>query len=245
MLGQVGSPSSLLPRHFSLRERTGKVVIPSIYDMPCFIAVEGPIRVGKTALANILAERLHAVQIYDAEDNPFLEAFYGDEPGAGFQAQFYFLMKRYKQLRELDLSPNSNRVVVSDYIFEKDKIFAYLNLNDTELQVYDQYYAMLAEQVPIPDLVIYLQAKLETLKKRIAKKKVLFEDRISDEYLAAVVNAYEHFFFHYKASDLLVIDTSEIDFVDRSEDLQELLKRLSQPVKGTQYFLPLGSAPAD
>jgi len=154
-------------------------------------------------------------------------------------------MKRYKQLRDLDLAANPNCVVVSDYIFEKDKIFAYLNLSDTELQVYDQYYEMLAEQAPIPDLVIYLQAKLETLKKRIAKKQVPFEDRISDEYLEGVVNAYEHFFFHYKSSDLLVIDTSEIDFVDRSEHLQELLQRLSQPVKGTQYFLPLGSAPAD
>jgi deoxyadenosine/deoxycytidine kinase len=104
---------------------------------------------------------------------------------------------------------------------------------------------MLAEQVPIPDLVIYLQAKLETLKKRIAKKGVPSEYQISDEYLTAVVNAYAHFFFHYKRSDLLVIDTSEIDFVDRSEHLEELLQQLSQPVKGTQYFLPLGSAPAD
>jgi deoxyadenosine/deoxycytidine kinase len=221
------------------------VVTPSDYDSPHFIAVEGPIRVGKTTLANILAERLRAVRVYDTEDNPFLEAFYEDEPGAGFQAQFYFLIKRYRQLRDLDLAANPNRVVVSDYIFEKDKIFAYLNLNDIELQVYDQYYGMLAEQVPIPDLVIYLQAKLETLKKRIAKKNVAFEDRISNEYLEAVVHAYEHFFFHYKSSDLLVIDTSEIDFVDRSEHLQELLLRLSQPVKGTQYFLPLGSAPAD
>ncbi len=221
------------------------MVTPSSYDVPHFIAVEGPIRVGKTTLANILAERLQAVRIYDPEDNPFLEGFYEDKPGAAFQAQFYFLMKRYKQLRDLDVASNAERVVVSDYIFEKDKIFAYLNLNDTELQVYDQYYDLLAEQVPTPDLVIYLQAKLETLKKRIAKKQVPFEDRISDEYLAALVNAYEHFFFHYKRSDLLVIDTSEIDFVDRSEHLQELLQRLSQPVKGTQYFLPLGSAPAD
>ena len=221
------------------------MVTPSAYDSPHFIAVEGPIRVGKTTLANILAERLRAIRVYDVEDNPFLEAFYKDKPGAGFQAQFYFLIKRYRQLRDLDLAANPNRVVVSDYIFEKDKIFAYLNLNDIELQVYDQYYGMLAEQVPIPDLVIYLQAKLETLKKRIAKKNVPFEDRISNEYLEAVVHAYEHFFFHYKSSDLLVIDTSEIDFVDRSEHLQELLQRLSQPVKGTQYFLPLGSAPAD
>jgi deoxyadenosine/deoxycytidine kinase len=221
------------------------VVQPSASYAPRFIAIEGPVRVGKTTLADILAERLQAVRVYDPEDNPFLEAFYKDKPGACFQAQFYFLMKRYKQLRDLDLAPNPTRVVVSDYIFEKDKIFAYLNLNDVELQLYDQYYAMLAEQVPIPDLVIYLQAKLETLKKRIAKKQAPFEDRISDDYLAAVVNAYEHFFFHYKRSDLLVIDTSEIDFVDRSEHLQELLQRLSQPVKGTQYYLPLGSAPAD
>ena len=196
-------------------------------------------------MADILAERLQAVRVYDVEDNPFLEAFYKDKPGAGFQAQFYFLMKRYKQFRDLDLAANPNRVVVSDYVFEKDKIFAYLSLNDTELKVYDQFYEILAEQVPIPDLVIYLQAKVETLKKRVAKKGVPFEGRITDEYLEAVVAAYEHFFFHYKSSSLLVIDTSEIDFVDRSEHLQELLQRLSQPVKGTEYFLPLGSARAD
>jgi len=131
------------------------------------------------------------------------------------------------------------------YLFEKDRIFAYLNLSDAELHLYDQYYALLAEDIPIPDLVIYLQAKPETLKKRIAKKNVAMEDRISDEYVEEVVRAYEHFFFHYKSSDLLVIETSEIDSVDRNEDLQELLRRLSQPVKGTQYFLPLGSASAD
>jgi len=119
------------------------------------------------------------------------------------------------------------------------------NLSDAELELYDQYYELLSEQVPIPDLVIYLQAKPETLKKRIAKKNVPFEHRISDEYLEGIVKAYEHFFFHYKSSDLLVIETSEIDFIDRQQDLAELLERLSQPVKGTQYFLPLGSAPAD
>jgi deoxyguanosine kinase len=215
------------------------------YELPRFIAVEGPIRVGKTSLADILADKLHAERIRDVEDNPFLESFYRDRAGAAFQAQFYFLMQRHKQLRALDVAVNARRVVVSDYIFEKDRIFANLNLSDVELQVYEQYYEMLAEQAPTPDLVIYLQAKPETLKKRIEKKNVPFEHRISDEYLDAVVNAYEHFFFHYKSSDLLVIQTSEIDFVDRNEDLQELLRRLSQPVKGTQYFLPLGSASAD
>ncbi|MBZ5565878.1 MAG: deoxynucleoside kinase [Acidobacteriia bacterium] len=215
------------------------------YQPPRFLALEGPIRVGKTSLADILADRLRAERLRDIEDNPFLESFYKDRPGAAFQTQFYFLMQRFKQLRDMDLAANPERVIVSDFIFEKNKIFAYLNLSDAELQLYDQYYALFAEQVPIPDLVIYLQAKPETLKRRIAKKNVPFEHRISDEYLEAVVNAYEHFFVLYKATDLLVIDTSEIDFIDRNEDLQELLRRLSQPVKGTQYFLPLGSAPAD
>lgn len=215
------------------------------YEPPRFIAIEGPVRVGKTSLADILADRLHAFRLTDIEENPFLENFYKDKPGAAFAAQLYFLLHRFKQWRDLDLSATAQRTIVSDYLFEKDKIFAYLNLSDAELVLYDQYYEIFAPQVPIPDLVIYLQAKPETLKRRIAKKNVPMEYRISDEYLEEVVKAYEHFFFHYKASDLLVIETSEIDFVDRNEDLQELLHRLSQPVKGTQYFLPLGSAPTD
>lgn len=215
------------------------------FDQPRLIAVEGPVRVGKTSLADILADRMHAERLRDIENNPFLEEFYKGKPGASFQAQFYFLLERYKQFRALDLAASAHRTVVSDYLFEKDKIFAYLNLSDRELRLYDQYYSLLAEQVPRPDLVIYLQAKPETLRKRITKKRVPMEERISDEYLEEVVKAYEHFFFHYSGSNLLVIETSEIDFIDRNEDLEELLRRLSQPVKGTQYFLPLGSAPAD
>jgi deoxyguanosine kinase len=218
---------------------------PKAHEPPRFIAIEGPIRVGKTSLANILAERLHADRLRDVEDNPYLEDFYHDKPGAAFLAQFHFLLQRFKQLGTLDRTARPDRTMVSDYIFEKDKIFAYLNLNDTEIHLYDQYYEVFAEQVPTPDLVIYLQAKPEALKKRIEKKNVAFEHQISDAYLESVVKAYEHFFFHYKSSDLLVVETSEIDFVDRSQDLQELLRRLSQPVKGTQYFLPLGSASAD
>lgn len=211
------------------------------FEPPRLIVVEGPIRVGKTTLADILAERLHGERMRDVEDNPFLEAFYREQPGAGFQAQLYFLLQRFKQWRALDLSASANRTVVTDYLFEKDRIFAYLNLTDAELKLYEGYHEILAEQVPIPDLVIYLQAKPEALRKRITKKNVPFEHKISDDYLEAVINAYEHFFFHYKKSNLLVVETSEIDFVDRNEDLQELLQRLSQPVKGTQYFLPLGS----
>jgi deoxyguanosine kinase len=224
--------------------RFGMPTFPK-YNTPRFIAVEGPIRVGKTSLAQILAGRFQALYLRDPEDNPFLEGFYKNRPGAAFQAQLYFLMQRYKQLRELDLSADSKRMVVSDYAFEKDKIFAYLNLSDAELRLYDGYYEILADQIPIPDLVIYLQAKPEVLKERIAKKNVPIEHGISDEYLQEVIRAYEHFFFHYTSTNLLVVETSEIDFVDRNEDLQELLERLDQPVKGTQYFLPLGSASAD
>ncbi len=216
-----------------------------MHQPPRFIAVEGPLRVGKTSLANLLADRLHAARIRDVEDNPFLESFYKDRPGAAFQAQLYFLIERYKQWSALDLTSTADRVVICDYLFEKDKIFAYLNLGDAELKLYNQYYEIFAGQVPIPDLVIYLQARPEKLRQRIARKKMAGEHHISGEYLEEVVRAYEQFFFHYKSTDLLVVETSEMDFIRRNEDLQELLKRLSQPVKGTQYFLPLGSAPTD
>jgi len=218
--------------------------LPS-FEPPRFIAIEGPVRVGKTSLADLLADRLQADRIRDVEDNPFLEAFYEDKPGAGFRTQLYFLIERFKQWRALDLSAKAGRNSICDYLFEKDKIFAYLNLGDAELRLYEQYYELLAEQVPIPDLVIYLQAKPETLRRRIAKKDVPFEHEISDEYLEAVVRAYDHFFFHYRSTNLLVIETSEIDFIDRDQDFQELLRRLSQPVQGTQYFLPLGSVPTE
>ena len=215
------------------------------FETPHYIAIEGPIRVGKTSLADILCKRMHATRLRDVEDNPFLEGFYSDQPGAAFKAQMYFLLHRFEQLAALDLAAPGRQPVVSDYMFEKDKLFAYMNLENTELKLYNGYYERFAEQLPVPDLVVYLQAKPETLRRRITKKNVPMEHQISDEYLQEVVKAYEHFFFHYKRSNLLVVDTSEIDFIDRNEDLRELLRRLSQPVQGTQYFLPLGSAGTD
>ncbi|MBV9086961.1 MAG: deoxynucleoside kinase [Acidobacteriaceae bacterium] len=212
----------------------------NFFELPRYIALEGPIRVGKSTLANIIAERLHAQRVLEPEDNPFLRSFYEGEPGAAFQAQFSFLVSRYEQLRALDVQTNTHRAVVADYIFEKDKLFACINLNDTELAVYNRYYSMFRDQLPTPDLVIYLQATPEVLKKRLKKKKAPGEKAINEEYIEEVVKAYEHFFFHYTASDLLVVNTSDIDFVDRHEDLQELLRRLTEPIKGTQYFLPLG-----
>ena len=210
------------------------------FKPPRHIVVEGPIRVGKSTLARELAEQLHARRIFDAEDNPFLTDFYDEKPGAAFSSQMYFLYERHRRLLEARPEENSAAPIVSDFLFEKDKIFAYLNLDNEELKLYDRYFEMLAPSVPQPDLVIYLQAKPEVLRKRVSKKADPAETQISPEYVEAVANAYEHFFFRYSGSNLLVVDTSEIDFVARNQDLQELLRRLRQPVKGTQYFLPLG-----
>jgi len=208
---------------------------------PRFIVIEGPLRVGKTTLARILTERLHARRIYDCEDNPFLAEFYKEKPGSALRAQMYFLMERQKRVREA-LAVEAPGPVLSDFLMEKDRIFANLNLGDEELKLYERYYEALTADIPAPDLVIYLQAKPEVLRARIVKKASKDETQISQEYIEEVAAAYEHFFYRYSKSDLLVINTSDIDFVERSEDLQQLLRRLQEPVKGTQYFLPLGAS---
>jgi deoxyadenosine/deoxycytidine kinase len=210
------------------------------FQPPRSIAIEGPIRVGKSTLARVLADRLHARRLFDPEDNPFLADFYKEKTGAAFRAQMYFLIERHLRLSEVQ--QGGTAPLVSDFLFEKDKIFAYINLDNEELKLYDRYYEMFAAGIKAPDLVIYLQATPEVLRERIAKKKSPAEKQISRAYLEEVVRAYEHFFFRYSASDLLVINTSEIDFVDRNADLQQLLRRLQEPVKGTQYFLPLGAS---
>jgi len=216
----------------------------NLFESPRYIAVEGPIRVGKSTLARILADRLNAQRVIEPEENPFLRSFYEGDRGAAFQAQFAFLVRRFEQLRALDLGPHSQRTVVADFIFEKDKLFACLNLSDQELETYNRYYNFFREQLPTPDLVIYLQATPEVLKKRLKKRNAAGERALSEEYMEEVVKAYEHFFFHYTSSDLLIVNTSEIDFVDRNEDLQELLRKVTEPIKGTQYFLPLGGQEA-
>ncbi len=216
----------------------------NLFELPRYIAVEGPVRVGKSTLARILAERLNAQRVMEDEENPFLKAFYDGQRGAAFQAQFAFLIRRFEQLRALDLGAQSQKIIVSDFILEKDKLFAYLNLSDQELETYNRYYNYFRDQVPTPDLVIYLQATPEVLKKRLKKRNAPGEKALNEEYLEEVIKAYEHFFFHYTSSDLLIVNTSEIDFVERNEDLQELLRKVSAPIKGTQYFLPLSNEEA-
>jgi deoxyadenosine/deoxycytidine kinase len=209
------------------------------FQPPRTVTIEGPIRVGKSTLARILADRLHARRVFDPEDNPFLTDFYKEKPGSAFRTQMYFLIERHRRLSEVQ---EGDTPLVSDFLFEKDKIFAYINLDNEELKLYERYYEMFAAGLKPPDLVIYLQATPEVLRERIAKKKSPAEKHISRAYLEEVIRAYDHFFFRYSASDLLVINTSEIDFVDRNADLQQLLHRLQEPVKGTQYFLPLGTS---
>lgn len=212
-----------------------------LFEPPRYIAVEGPIRVGKSTLANIIADRLSAQRVIEPEDNAFLGSFYEGDRGAAFQTQFAFMIRRFEQLQKLEVQSGSQKLIVADYIFEKDKIFAYINLTDQELDIYNRYYHHFHDQLPVPDLVIYLQASPEVLKKRLRKKGSHSEVSVSDDYIEEVVKAYEHFFFHYTSSDLLVVNTNDIDFVERHTDLQELLRRVSEPIRGTQYFLPLGS----
>lgn len=215
-------------------------MMAKLFEQPRYIALEGPIRVGKSSLAAILAERLRARRIVEPESNPFLDRFYEGKAAVGFQTQMWFLRQRYEQLKDIDRD-GLETPVVADYLFEKDKLFAYINLSDAELALYNSYYQHFREQVSTPDLVIYLQATPDVLKQRLKRKGVPGERAVSDDYLEQVVAAYEHFFFHYSASDLLVVNTSEIDFVNNNSDLRMLLKRLSEPIKGTQYFLPLGT----
>jgi deoxyguanosine kinase len=209
----------------------------NLFGQPRFIAVEGPIRAGKSTLAQVLAETLHARRIVEPENNPFLDRFYQGQAGMAFATQMWFLAQRHEQLQDVQ---DFSYPVVADYLFEKDKIFAYVNLSDAELELYNRYYQMFRADIPTPELVIYLQASPEVLKQRLKRKGMPGERAISEKYIEQVAAAYEHYFFHYSASDLLVVNTNEIDFVNNNRDLQALLKRLSEPVHGTQYFLPLG-----
>ena len=214
-----------------------------LFENPRSIAIEGPIRAGKSTLAALLAEKIGARRIAEPQENPFLSKFYRGENHTAFSTQMWFLVSRYEQLcaaAEQDARSGRRTPWVADYIFEKDKIFASLNLSDEELALYDRQYDYFRDQLPTPDMVIYLQASPRALRTRISRKGVVDERGISSDYLEQVVAAYEHFFFHYTASDLLVVNTDDIDFVRNNQDLQMLLRRLTEPVRGTQYFLPLG-----
>ena len=206
-----------------------------------YIAVEGPIGVGKTSLAELLVGKFDALKVIESVENPFLNDFYNSKKGSAFQVQLFFLLNRYQQQLELSQRSLFQKLIICDYLFAKDKIFAYLNLDDSELLIYEKLYAMLEANIPKPDLVIYLQASTDVLYDRIIGRKRENERTISEAYINEVNKAYNYYFFHYDASPLLVINTSDIDFVHRPQDLDDLVMRIRNMGKGVQYYVPLGS----
>ena len=205
-----------------------------------YIVTEGPLGVGKTSLTTLLAEELGARLVLErAEDNPFLTDFYKDSARYRFQTQMFFLLNRYSQQEEMAQPDLFTRITISDYLFAKDRIFAYLNLNEHELSLYEQIYKMLEPKIVRPDLVIFLQADTDTLLRRIKQRGRSFEKDINTDYIAAVNEAYNQYFFHYSETPLLVINTSDIDFVHRREDLDDLLKQVLGMKQGTQYYVPV------
>ncbi|HKC12447.1 MAG TPA: deoxynucleoside kinase [Vicinamibacteria bacterium] len=207
-----------------------------------FIAVEGVIGVGKTTVVEKLAERLEATTTLEEwGENPFLKPFYDGAPGAPFQVELFFLLSRYRQQQELLQRNLFSTVTLSDYLFEKSRIFAYLNLEDSELLIYEKLFGLLAEGVPRPDLVVYLQAPTEVLMKRIRTRGRPEESRLSEEYLAEVNRAYNYYFFHYSQTPLLVVNTTDVDFETRVEDVDDLVRQIKSMGKGTQYYVPRSS----
>lgn len=204
-----------------------------------FAAVEGNIGVGKTSLAKLLAGKLKAgLLLEEVDQNPFLPSFYQDRSGYAFQTQIFFLLSRYRQQKEFVQTDLFTQRIVTDYIFAKDKIFAYVNLDDNELSLYERLLPLLEKDVPFPDLVIYLQASPEFLFKRIRERGRPYEESISLEYLRELTEAYTKFFFHYADSPLLVVSAEKVDFVRNPRSLEELMKEISTPFKGTRYWVP-------
>jgi len=209
---------------------------------PRYIAIEGPIGVGKSSLAQILAQK-YASRLVKEEvaGNPFLERFYENPRKYAFQTQLFFLLSRYRQQRELAQGDLFEAGLVCDYILAKDKIFALINLEDDEISLYESIYKLLVSTLPKPDLVIYLQARPEVLLSRVRKRGIAYERNISLDYLRTLSDAYNEYFFHYNETPLLVVNTSEIDFVESPRDLEHLVREVKSVKRGTQHYIPLGS----
>ncbi|OGP77577.1 MAG: deoxyadenosine kinase [Deltaproteobacteria bacterium RBG_16_66_15] len=210
--------------------------------IPRYLAIEGPIGVGKSSLAKILAQKYGSRLVKEeVEANPFLERFYENPRKYAFQTQLFFLLSRYRQQRELVQGDLFETGLVCDYILAKDKIFALINLEDDEISLYESIYKLLVSTLPKPDLVIYLQARPEVLLSRVRKRGIAYERNISLDYLRTLSDAYNEYFFHYNETPLLVVGTSEIDFVESPRDLEHLVREVKSVKRGTQHYIPLGS----
>ena len=211
-----------------------------------YIVVEGPIGVGKTTLTRALSRRFGGRTVFEiVEENPFLASFYQDRNKFAFQTQLFFLLSRFRQQQELFQQDLFSQVTVSDYLFAKDRIFASITLDPNELALYERVYEHLGPRVLKPDLVIYLQARLDVLLARIKKRGREFERKFDPEYLTTLCRSYNDFFFHYNETPLLVVNTSDIDFVNNAGDLENLLTAVRRMRKGTQYYNPLGTRADD
>ena len=205
-----------------------------------YIAVEGAVGLGKSLVADRLGSRLDGAVVLDETDNPFLADFYAERPGAGFQAQLFQTLSRHRQQTALRQSDLFSQLTVCDYLFERDKIYAYLNLDDNELFIYQRLYELLAQDVPVPDLVIYLQTPTDVLRKRLRERERTDPEfpHLDDEYLRELNEAYNHFFFHYNATPLLVVETSQIDLAWGEEAVADLERQIRSMGKGTRYYVP-------
>ena len=205
-----------------------------------YIAIEGPIGVGKTSLAELLSKELGArLVLEDFEDNPFLPDFYSDPERFGFQTQLFFLLQRYRQQQDLRQVDMFQKLLITDYMFVKDRLFASLNLDDKEMHLYDTVASLLERNIIKPDLVIYLQADTDVLMKNIEKRGRNMERDVTWEYIDALNQVYTEYFFRYQDTPLVIINTNNIDFVENEKDLKEVIDYIRQPVSGTKFFNPV------
>ncbi|MEE3152494.1 MAG: deoxynucleoside kinase [Candidatus Neomarinimicrobiota bacterium] len=205
-----------------------------------YIAIEGPIGVGKTSLAELLSKELGArLVLEDFEDNPFLPDFYNDPERFGFQTQLFFLLQRYRQQQDLRQVDMFQKLLITDYMFVKDRLFASLNLDDKEMHLYDTVASLLERNIIKPELVIYLQADTDVLMKNIEKRGRNMERNVTWEYIDALNQVYTEYFFRYQDTPLVIINTNNIDFVENENDLKEVIDYIRQPVSGTKFFNPV------